>query len=61
MSGDRHYGTDSTDEFDTLAEATLLPNGTIHITTVIVDKRIPADPNPMPKRFHLFRHHKETQ
>lgn len=36
---ERHYGTDSTDEFDTLAEITVLPDGSHHVEVVIVDKR----------------------
>lgn len=41
MSADepRGYGTDSTDEFDVLAEATLLPDGTTHYEVVVIDKR----------------------
>lgn len=35
----RSYGTDSTDEFDTLAEATEQPDGSLQVEVVIVDKR----------------------
>jgi hypothetical protein len=35
----RSYGTDSTDEFDTLAEATEQPDGTVHVEVVVIDKR----------------------
>ncbi len=49
MSG-RHYGYDETDDFDTLAEATTLEDGTIHIETVVVDKRDNTEqPAPTPE------------
>lgn len=39
VTGDHHYGTDETDEFDTLAEATEQPDGTFHYEVVQIDKR----------------------
>lgn len=40
----RHYGTDHTDEFDTIAEATEQDDGTLHVEVVVLDKRDqPAD------------------
>lgn len=54
----RHYGTDSTDQFDTLAEATVQPDGSLHVETVVVDKRegsaVKSEPNPGPSILHDF-------
>jgi len=33
----RAYGTDATDDFETLAEATRFPDGTVHVKVVILD------------------------
>lgn len=33
------YGTNSTEEFETLAEATKQPDGSLHVEIVIIDKR----------------------
>ncbi len=35
----RAHGVDSTDEFDTLVEATLRADGTVHFEVVQLDKR----------------------
>jgi len=33
------FGTDVTEDFETIAMAERLPDGTLHFTTVILDKR----------------------
>lgn len=38
----RFYGVDVTDELETIAEATLQPDGTIHVEIVILDTEYSA-------------------
>lgn len=40
----RFYGTDSTEEFETLAEGTLLDDGRLYFDIVQLDKRDDSDP-----------------
>jgi hypothetical protein len=35
---ERFYGTDATDRHETIAEATVLPDGTLHLTAVVLEK-----------------------
>lgn len=36
---ERFYGTDVTEDFDTIVEATRQEDGTLHLTAVVLDKR----------------------
>lgn len=39
----RHYGTDTTDDHDTIVEATVQEDGTVHLTAVVMDLAGPEE------------------
>lgn len=46
----RFYGTDVTDDFDTIAEAWIDDDGVLHLSAVVLDRRVVGEVSTEPGR-----------